>query len=347
MAAGVAYAGATLAHALLRPLIGDRDGWLELVDDLEPWAYLPAPVIGGLGAAMGSGALGTAGAALAATFALRWGHRFLRRAPAPPDARADLKIMTFNTLAWHRQGRDLAASIVQAEPDLVGLQEIGPSAAEYLAMTLADRFPYHYATRSATSSGAAILSRYPLRDEVAFRVSDNGHWWQRAIVDAPFGPITYLNIHTRIPIVRNAPTRLGPIRIPLAFQVERRRGEIRRLVDMLQRVDGPAIVGGDFNMTEWSQDHRLMAGRLHDAYRAAGTGLGLTFPSWGSFPSIFPAPWPMLRLDYVWHSEHFAPAWAYRGDAGESDHHPIVVGLRWVSAAGESGGTIPLAASTV
>src|SRR5215212_9213544 len=117
VAAGVAYAGATLAHALLRPLLGDRDGWMELVDDLEPWAYLPAPVIGGLGAALGSGAMVMAGAALAATFALRWGHRFLRRAPAPSDASADLKIMTFNTQAWHRQGRDLAASIVQAEPD--------------------------------------------------------------------------------------------------------------------------------------------------------------------------------------------------------------------------------------
>src|SRR3954453_1716474 len=81
MLAGASYAGATLGYALLRPLLGKRDGWLELVDDLEPWAYVPTPAIWLLGAALGSGPLGAAGAAMAAAFGLRWGHRYLRRAP--------------------------------------------------------------------------------------------------------------------------------------------------------------------------------------------------------------------------------------------------------------------------
>jgi endonuclease/exonuclease/phosphatase (EEP) superfamily protein YafD len=347
VAAGVAYAGTTLGYALFRPLLGDREGWIELADDLEPWAYAAAPGLGLLGAACRSGALAAASGALAAGFAARWGHRFLRRAPDPGDSTADLKIMTFNTLAWQREGNDLATSVAEANPDIVAFQEIGPRPADHLATMFADRFPHHYITRSPTSNGSATLSRYPLLDPVAFRVSDRGHWWQRMIVDAPFGRFTLFNIHTKIPHVRTTHNRFGLSRLPLNFHTERRSQEIRKLTDMLDRVAGPVIVCGDFNMTERSQDYRHMARRLRDSYKAVGVGLGHTFPTWGAIPRAFPAPWPTLRLDYVWHSEHFAPAWAYRGDAGCSDHHPVVACFHWIAEARDGVGTIPLAASTV
>jgi vancomycin resistance protein VanJ len=347
VAAGVAYAGTILAYALVRPLVGDRDGWIELADDLEPWAYAATPALGVLGIALGSRELAGAAGALAAGFGVRWGYRYLRRAPNPVEATADLKVMTFNTLAWQREGHDLEISIAKADPDIVALQEIGPRAADHLAAALADRYPFTYATRAATSSGAAVLSRYPLLDAVAFRVSERGHWWQRMIVDSPVGRITFFNVHTKIPHVRTTHRRFGLTRLPLEFHSERRSQEVRKLADMLDRVSGPLIVVGDFNMTERSQDHRLIARRLRDAYKAVGAGLGHTFPSWGAFPRTFPSPWPALRLDYVWHSEHFMPAWAYRGDPGRSDHHPVVVGLRQSDESQQAGGTIPLAASTV
>jgi len=347
--AGLGYAGAVLGYALLRPLIGDRTGWIELADDLEPWAYAPAPAVGLLGAALGSGPLAAAGAATMAAFGLRWGHRYLRRTPSGPTARSNdgLTVMTFNTLAWQREGSDLEASIAGADPDVVGLQEVGPRAAAQLFEAFPGRLPYHYLTQSASSSGAAVLSRYPIRDAMAFRASPHGHWWQRMIIESPAGPITFLNVHTRIPYIRKTHRGLGRFKLPLEFHAERRRDEIRTLVRMLERVDGPVIVGGDFNMTERSPDYRLLSGRLRDAYKAVGVGLGLSFPRRGASPTSFPAPWPTLRLDYVWHSEHFEPAWAYRGDAGHSDHHPIVAGLRWTAPAVRTGAGVPLAASAV
>jgi endonuclease/exonuclease/phosphatase family metal-dependent hydrolase len=167
------------------------------------------------------------------------------------------------------------------------------------------------------------------------------------VVETPAGPVTYLNVHTRIPHIRTTGRHFGLPRLALEFHAERRRREIRKLVQMLGKIAGPVIVGGDFNMTEHSPDHRLISSHLNDAYRAVGAGLGHSFPRRGSFPPTFPAPWPMLRLDYVWHSEHFEPVWAYRGDAGHSDHHPIVVGLRWSQARRGLQPAVPLAASTV
>jgi endonuclease/exonuclease/phosphatase (EEP) superfamily protein YafD len=345
--AGLAYAAGVVGYALLRPLLGDREGWLELADDLEPWAYLPGPAIGILGGALGSGGVAATGAAMMATFGLRWGHRYLRPSQANREAEADLRFMTYNTLAWQREGRDLAASIVKAAPDVVGLQEIGPRAAEYLASTLAARYPYSYVTRAASSSGAATLSRFPLVDPVAFRASSHGHWWQRMIVETSAGPITFINLHTKIPHIQSTHHRGRLPGFPLDFRAQRRHAEIQMLMGVIEKIEGPLVVSGDFNMTERSSDYRLLATRLKDAYKAVGVGLGHSFPRRGSFPIAFPAPWPTLRLDYVWHSNHFAPTWAYRGDAGKSDHHPIVVGLCWAEQAGEVGQGIPLAASAV
>jgi endonuclease/exonuclease/phosphatase (EEP) superfamily protein YafD len=348
LAAGLSYAGATLGYALVRPLVGKRKGWIELADDLEPWAYVPAPAIGAAGALLASTPLTAAGAALGAAFALRWGHRYLRRRPDPSRVTSDLTIMTFNTLAWVRSGKDLEASIVKANPDLVGLQEIGPNATGELIRALGERYPYTYTTLSATSSGAAVLSRYPLLDPMEIRLSDNAHWWQRVTVDAPGGPITYFNIHTKIPRIRRKADDGKPRLLP-RLHTERRSREIKHMTEMLDKVEGPVIVAGDFNMTERSADYLLMASRLRDSYKAVGRGLGHTFPAWGKSCRLFPTPWPMLRLDYVWHSDHFSAAWARKGDAGKSDHHPIVVGLRravWASEA-EDGKRLPLAASTV
>lgn len=347
-AAGLAYAAGVLGYALVRPLLGERHGWIELADDLEPWTYLPAPAVGLLGVLAGSRGLVGAAGAVGAAFGIRWGARYLRRSPsAQPASTADLTVMSFNTLAWQREGHDLVASILSADPDLVGLQEIGPRGAAYLARTLAGRYPYTYVTPSPDSHGAAVLSRFPLAEAASFRVTDTGHWWQRFLVETPRGPVTYLNVHTRIPYVRTTHRRLGLPRLPREFHSERRTAEIRTLVELLDQIDGPVLITGDFNMTERSADHRAVAARLRDAYRAVGRGLGHTFPRLGSFPRTFPAPWPLLRLDYVWHSEHFQPLAAWVGDAGRSDHHPVIVRLRWNEAISSGAARLPLAASTV
>jgi endonuclease/exonuclease/phosphatase (EEP) superfamily protein YafD len=349
VAAGIGYACSVVGYALARPFLGERQGWIELADDLEPWAYVPAPAVGLLGVALGSNRLTGAGAAVAIVAALRWGARFLRRTriDETPSTTSDLTVMSFNTLAWQREAHDLQRSIASADPDLVGLQEIGPNGAWHLVRAFADRYPYHFVTESAGSSGMAVLSRYPIREPVAFKASARGHWWQRMTVDAPTGPLTYFNIHTRIPYIRKSRKSLFGLHLPLEFRAERRTNEVRALAEMLDAVDGPLIVTGDFNMTERSADHRLISRRLNDAYRSVGTGFGLSFPRRGAFPRPFPSPIPLLRLDYVWHSEPFQPAWAYIGDAGHSDHHPVVAGLRWSAAVALPHPGIPLAASAV
>ena len=324
---GLAYALPALAYDLGRPRLGFRKGWIELIDDFAPWLYLPAPFLGLVGIATRSPSLVGLAAMLCARFAARWGRRFLRVAPA--DAPADLTVMTFNTLAWTRDGTDIMRAIERVDPDLVTLQELGPRPMAQLILGLEARLPYQVVHATPRSSSTATLSRFPILKAETFALSPLGaHWSQWLEIDAPGGRLTLFNIHTKIPRLRRSRWGLGPFVVPASFHAERRLREVHRLCAMLDATDGPLLAMGDFNMTERSEDHALIARRLVDAYREVGRGLGHTFPAWLTFPPGLPLPFPVLRLDHVWHSEHFRAVSARVGPSAGSDHHSVIVRLK-------------------
>ena len=328
---GLAYAAPALAYSVGRPRLGWRKGWLELVDDFAPWLYAPAPVAALVGLVAGSPILAGAGAVLCAQFAARWGGRFAR--PVASDAPADLTVMTFNALAWTRDGTEIARVIETVDPDLVTIQELGPRPVAQVVLALEHRLPYSALHATPSSSSTATLSRFPILEAEPFTLSaGEAHWCQRLIVDAPGGPLTLLNVHTKIPRVRRSRLRLGRFIVPATFHAERRLKEVHRLCELLDATDGPLLAMGDFNMTERSEDHALIARHLTDAYQVAGRGLGHTFPAWLMFPIGLPLPFPMLRLDHVWHSAHFRTVAARIGPAAGSDHHSVIIRLARVDA---------------
>ena len=147
------------------------------------------------------------------------------------------------------------------------------------------------------------------------------------VVETPIGSITLFNVHPHVPVLRRSRCGIGPIRLPIRFDAERRHRDVRRLVTLLDGADGPLLVLGDFNMSEHSADYRLVSTRLADAFVEVARGFGHTFPRVGALPRNLPVPWPMLRLDYVWHSPELRPRSARVGPSGGSDHHSVVVRL--------------------
>ncbi len=325
--AGTAYAAGLLAYAIARPRAGDVAGLVELVDDFAPWWFAPAPVLvlGGLG--LRSRLLTLAGLASAATFVANWGHLFARWRQDTQPVYSNLKIMSFNMLGVNRRHADLAAAVAAEAPDVVASQELTADAAQSLIKSLGREYPYRALRPAPRASGSGVFSRYPLKDCEAFRLSEGGHWSQRMVVETPRGPVTLFNVHLPIPKLIWSRRHLGPFRVPSSFDSGRRRAEVERLAEMLDAVTGPLLVAGDFNLTERSHDYSLIRARLRDAFRTAGRGFGHTFPRLGSFPEPMPAPWPMVRLDYVWYSAHFQPISARLGRCGGSDHHPLIVRL--------------------
>jgi len=115
------------------------------------------------------------------------------------------------------------------------------------------------------------------------------------------------------------------------FDPSIRNREIDDILSRLENEAPPVILAGDFNMPDRSDDYRKISARFIDSYRAAGWGLGLTFPySPGDHPvTQYLRLTPLLRLDYVFHSAEWttitARVWP---DSGGSDHLPVYVALR-------------------
>ncbi len=104
---------------------------------------------------------------------------------------------------------------------------------------------------------------------------------------------------------------------------------------MAARTTGPLIVAGDANAADLSQPYRIITrGGLQDAWRAAGFGLGGTFPgstvpesSRWKIGSWYVPQW-LLRIDYVFISPH----WEVRSARvaqfdGVSDHRGVIAEL--------------------
>jgi hypothetical protein len=67
---------------------------------------------------------------------------------------------------------------------------------------------------------------------------------------------------------------------------------------------------------------------LVDSFRAAGQGMGYTYPADG----FGPLP-PLMRLDYIFHSSHFQSLSARTlPSQGLSDHLPLMATLALVNA---------------
>ena len=114
--------------------------------------------------------------------------------------------------------------------------------------------------------------------------------------------------------------------IPAGYSTTARDRELDLLIEQLDGLDGTIVVLGDFNMTDQSSRYRRLTQRLSDAYREAGWGFGHTFPDVEKVGPI-PIPFPLVRIDYVFHSWNLTAEKATVGANGGPDHRYLVAEL--------------------
>lgn len=104
----------------------------------------------------------------------------------------------------------------------------------------------------------------------------------------------------------------------LGLDAEERWRHAQELAAALDGESGPVILLGDFNAAPDSPELEPLRARLSDAAEAVGH----TRPT-------FPAGAATVRIDCVFVSEHFEVVSARVLDDTASDHHPLLVELRW------------------
>lgn len=195
-----------------------------------------------------------------------------------------LSLYQKNLLYLTRDVDRIRDDILTARPDVVTFEEVHPNNERILG-ELAAAYPAQVRCPARDAVGdVAVLSRYPFR-EGSVRCSRTPGM-ASAVVEAPDGPVTVAAIHFEWP---------WPHRQPV--QAERLIGEIASL-------EGPAVIGGDFNMVRWSATIRRIA-------EASGTEpVG---PARVTFP-MGPGPFVGVSIDHV-----LAP-----GGAGATELRPLL-----------------------
>ena len=250
-------------------------------------------------------------------FGLFYGSSYLPRPPSH-DVAPSFTVMSYNVWGGNNKYDRIVDAIEEKAADVVGLQEITDRIADGIQGDLADRYPYQ-----AIDGDQAVFSRYPIVGHEVLLIGD-----QRAPItvqhidlDLNGTQIGIVNVHTHSPQLMAS--RLMGLRLgyPSGFVNRWRDLEVRELMQAIEKMEGPLVVLGDFNLTELQVVYGEMTRVLRDAHKEAGYGLGLTRTP---LRGLGPALW---RIDFVFYTPELVALSTMHGEFAGSDHRPVVAEL--------------------
>ena len=235
---------------------------------------------------------------------------------AAPQTETTVKVVTFNVPTRHQQYDQVANWLREVDADIVLLQEVtGEWATQRGVPQLLDLYPHQV---GQWEWGNTTLSKYPIVDQYDSRYLK---------VDIDGTVVALYNIHFWMPISEHPRVRL-PVHFPYADVITRyddrgRNDQINGLIARINTETLPFIVGGDFNMSDNAVKYHDLAAIMHDSFREAGVGVGASWPVayQAGLPLFIP---PLIRIDYIWHSDHFTSLSSELGPALDSDHRPVI-----------------------
>ena len=178
------------------------------------------------------------------------------------DGPVDIVLYQKNLLFRLADPAPILADINASAPDVVALQEVSENNRGILE-ALTETHPYQHFCPFGRVGGTAILSRFEFTDVEALCLAEDG--LAAAQVNHPKQPLWVVSLHLHWP------------------WPHRQAAQVERFVPLLEKLDHPVIVAGDFNMVPWSHSVRQIAsatgtgpiGPVLPTYHFAGQSLGL------------------------------------------------------------------------
>lgn len=326
------YLLAMLAYLALRLLYGDRFWWLSLMNSFAHLLFLPLVPLLALVLLARARAAALSLLPLAVVGGVWFAPYFVPKLPPAAASGDSLRVMTLNIWGNNNDHTRLAAGLRDNPADILLLQEVYTAFAWNYLPELLDIYPYQTTqTDTAGWSSNFTLSRYPILEQTYFDFPEPGKRMPlRTVIDVNGQPVAVYNVHLAWP-ARRAPRFGLPannfyLNAAFGFDDSTRNDQIAYLIERLQTEPYPYIVAGDFNTSASSATYQRLAAIMHDSFREAGTGLGTSWPVSAArgLPALLP---PLIRIDYVWHSDDFRAVEAYAGPYLGSDHLPVLATL--------------------
>lgn len=238
-------------------------------------------------------------------FLIWHGGEFLPKAniAADPDA-IEFTVMTYNIAESYTALSAVANDTFNA--DIVGLQEVPRR------MTGLNSF--------SERGGNAIYTPYPVASEIPeaiYRVGNsNAISAVKIEIKIEGHLVSVYSLHNFRPTLTLR---------PFSYVTSPRSDDTKALVEAVANDPNPVIVFCDCNFSDQTDDYKLMASQLKDAWKEMGLGLGLTANAPAGGPGF---PFLLLRSDYIWHSDEFETLSIEVLPTELSDHYPVRARLR-------------------
>jgi len=234
--------------------------------------------------------------AVAALSAL-WLFQFATTLWPKDDGEGALRVVTHNISALNTSTRQTAAALLDADADLVAIEEIEGASKAIINDAFGADYPH-----VADGGTVGLWSKHPIS---ASEPLDLGLSWPRAlraVVETDQGPVAVYVVHL-------ASVRVGV----LGFTSSQRDTAVRLLADEVAADPvRQVIVMGDFNGSSYDRALTPLLDEVRSAQRVAGRGFGFTWP----------ARFPMARIDQIL-VRGLQPRSAWVMDRTGSDHRPV------------------------
>lgn len=289
--------------------------WLAMINTFMPWLFAPLILLFPLALLARSkealaGCLGSA-----VLFAALYGPRLLPRIRPPIVSTSDtLSVMTFNLGNDSTLPDQLKAILDLEQADIVALQEYSPN-----VVNLLHKY-YPYIVLDPAKSTCGLLSRYPIVAHTWFELSGNGRPVIDATLDVRGKLLHVLAIHL------HPPNLIWQGNCPVGLYDQTHVSQVKDLARRVTALEGSVLILGDFNMNDQGRAYGVLSKLLRDAYRKAGWGFGFTFPNRCQMAQV-PLSWPVVRIDYIFHSDDLSAEQARTVCQCESDHCYVVAQL--------------------
>ncbi len=327
----LAYLVVMVVYFVLRLTVGDGNTRLSLVNSFAYFLFAPLPVLLVLALLVRS-RLAFLRLLPVLLVVLVWiGPRFVAKSIVAASGEKTIRIFAGNAWAHNAQPELLEQRLRESGADVLCLEEIMPDLAAILLPKLRDLYPYEAFQKDANRKGDNFtLSKYPM---VSSDYIELGMPYTaspvRVVINVDGHLVAVYTVHLLWPVAKEFATNYSMdwnMRVLLGFDDTLRNQQIDRLLSHLKSEPYPYILAGDFNTSDFSVTYSKLTASLHDSFAEGGVGLGGSWPVAHArgLPSWLP---PLIRIDYIWHSDRLRTIRAWQGEETGSDHLPLIADL--------------------
>ena len=324
------YALGLLLFVILRLIFSDGLWWLAFFGNFTPFYF--AALIGLLPLALIVRARRSVllMLPLALIGLLMFAPPYLPKAQGQTQSQADagnFHVITLNVWGDNPDLSRIEAWLATQKADAVVTIELPPEWTRGVP-ALKDAYPQQVThTAQGIYWGSTVFSPHPVITSEVFDLGEVPQ--QRIVLDINGQQIALYAIHLYLPIGDKPHLPLATNFYGSAFfsyDGAKREAQIQTLLERLRDEPLPYIVAGDFNLSDQTAAYNDLASAMGDSFREVGLGLGTSWPAFQAFglPSVVP---PLVRIDYIWHSDQLRALHAEEGPFLGSDHRPMLATL--------------------